>query len=49
MYYIKPPGSFLGNWEILITAILLILLVFLFAKTVVNFPWIIIEGNERIK
>jgi putative oxidoreductase len=31
MYYIQPPNSFLGNWEILASAILMILLVFLFA------------------
>jgi len=32
MYYIQPPNSFLGNWEIAASAILLILLVFLFIK-----------------
>jgi putative oxidoreductase len=32
MYYVKPPNSFLGSWEIVASAILLILLVFLFVK-----------------
>jgi putative oxidoreductase len=32
MYYIQPPNSFLGRWEILGSALLLILLVFLFVK-----------------
>ena len=32
MYYVQPPGSFLGDWEILGSAILLVLLVFLFIK-----------------
>jgi uncharacterized membrane protein YphA (DoxX/SURF4 family) len=32
MYYIQPPNYFLGNWEIAASAILLILLVFLFIK-----------------
>ncbi len=32
MYYIQPPNSFLGTWEIMGSVFLLILLVFLFVK-----------------
>lgn len=32
MYYIQPPNSFLGNFEVLASAILVILLVFLFVR-----------------
>lgn len=32
MYYIQPPSSFLGNWEIVASAILLLLLVILFVR-----------------
>lgn len=32
MYYIQPPNSFLGNWEIAASAIVLVLLVILFVR-----------------
>jgi uncharacterized membrane protein YphA (DoxX/SURF4 family) len=37
IYYIQPPNSFLGRWEIFGSALLLILLVFLFVKNSGNF------------
>lgn len=32
MYYIQAPNSFLGNWEIIASTILLILLIYLFGR-----------------
>jgi uncharacterized membrane protein YphA (DoxX/SURF4 family) len=48
MYYIQPPNSFLGNWEIIGSAFLLILLVFLFIKNSGKFSMDYYRKKKRL-
>jgi putative oxidoreductase len=48
MYYIQPPNSFLGSWEILGSALLLILLVFLFVKNSGKFSMDYYRKKKRL-
>jgi uncharacterized membrane protein YphA (DoxX/SURF4 family) len=48
MYYIQPPNSFLGSWEIIGSTILLLLLVFLFVKNSGKFSMDYYRKNRRL-
>lgn len=47
MYYIQPPNSFLGSWEIIGSLLLLILLVFLFVKSSGKFSMDYYRNKKR--
>ena len=48
MYYIQPPNSFLGSWELIGSALLLILLVFLFVKNSGKFSMDYYRKKKRL-
>jgi uncharacterized membrane protein YphA (DoxX/SURF4 family) len=48
MYYIQPPNSFLGTWEIIGSAFLLMLLIFLFVKNSGNFSMDYYRKKKRL-